>query len=135
MGRASLKDAVENRSRVVKAASSLIRQNGVDGLHIDKLMAEAGLTRGGFYKMFGSKDALNAEACTSAFEGATKSWETILAGTEKGRLRRLADYYFEPKPAGSQCPLAALSGDAARAPVTARSARPSQPDYASWLGS
>lgn len=117
MGRASKTEAVANRLRVVETAASLLRQKGPEGVAIDVLMSEAGLTRGGFYKMFGSKDALAEEACTLAFDGTEQSLSDVGKGEAATRLQRLIDFYFAAKPSGHECPMASLAGDAARAPV------------------
>ncbi|HLZ65830.1 MAG TPA: TetR/AcrR family transcriptional regulator [Aliidongia sp.] len=117
MSRVSREQAVENRKSVVAAASALFRRKGLDGTGIDELMAEAGLTRGGFYGQFGSKDELAGEACTHAFDGAERAWQDVIDGNAPGALRRLADFYFTPKPPEWACPMATLAGDAARAPA------------------
>ncbi len=117
MSRVSQEQAAANRAKVVAAASALFRRKGFEGTGIDELMAEAGLTRGGFYGQFGSKDELAGEACTHAFEGAERIWNGLDTENGSGRLGRLAEFYFETKPAGGECPMATLGGDAARAPV------------------
>jgi TetR/AcrR family transcriptional regulator, transcriptional repressor for nem operon len=114
MGRVSRERAAENRSKVVAAASSLFRRKGLDGVGIDELMAEAGLTRGGFYGQFGSKDALAGEACAHAFDSAERVWSAVGGADPIGRLHRLAAFYFAPKPPGYDCPMATMAGDAAR---------------------
>jgi TetR/AcrR family transcriptional regulator, transcriptional repressor for nem operon len=115
MGRVSKERATENRSRIVAAASSLFRRKGFDGVGIAELMAEAGLTHGGFYGQFNSKDELAGEACTAAFAGAERAWRLAVPAGESNGLARLADFYFAPKAPGQGCPMAALAGDAARA--------------------
>jgi TetR/AcrR family transcriptional regulator, transcriptional repressor for nem operon len=117
VSRVSREHAAENRAKVVTAASSLFRRKGLDGVGIDELMAEAGLTRGGFYGQFGSKDALAGEACADAFESAERALDAAGQGSAAGRLHRQATFYFAPKPPGQDCPMATLAGDAARAPV------------------
>lgn len=119
MGRVSQEQAAENRAKVVATAASLFRARGLDGVGIAELMAEAGLTHGGFYGQFGSKQDLAGEACAYAFESTEQVWTSRsaagTAGDEAGRLRRMVQFYFEPKPPGLGCPLATLAGDAARA--------------------
>jgi TetR/AcrR family transcriptional repressor of nem operon len=117
MGRVSQEQAAENRAKVVAAAASLIRRKGLGGMGIAELMAEAGLTHGGFYAQFGSKDALAGEACTHAFDTAGRAWEAAGRGDPAGRLHRMTAFYFEPKPPGQDCPMATLAGDVARAPA------------------
>src|SRR5436305_13635071 len=54
--------ALQNRARIVETASTLFRERGYDGVGVADLMAAAGFTHGGFYKHFGSKTDLMAEA-------------------------------------------------------------------------
>ncbi|BEL07485.1 hypothetical protein Q0Z83_056760 [Actinoplanes sichuanensis] len=67
MGRVSQAQAAENRERIVATAARLFREHGIAGVSVADVTAEAGLTHGGFYKHFASKDALVAEAVTRAF--------------------------------------------------------------------
>jgi TetR/AcrR family transcriptional regulator, transcriptional repressor for nem operon len=64
--RVSREQATENRQKIVEVASRLFREHGFDGIGVDAIMKEAGLTHGGFYGHFGSKDDLAAEAVTAA---------------------------------------------------------------------
>jgi TetR/AcrR family transcriptional repressor of nem operon len=109
--RVSREQAAENRSRIVDVASRLFRQKGFDGVGLDEIMREAGLTHGGFYRNFASKDDLATEALTTA----------LVRGTEK--LSRFTDlngyvsaYLSEIHCAdrGDGCGLAALGSDVAR---------------------
>jgi TetR/AcrR family transcriptional regulator, transcriptional repressor for nem operon len=54
--RVSREKAAENRERIVDTASRLFREKGFDGVGLDAIMKDAGLTHGGFYGHFGSKD-------------------------------------------------------------------------------
>ena len=56
----------ETRKRVVKAAAAAVRARGPDGVSVSEIMGEVGLTHGGFYAHFPSKDALLAEAVREA---------------------------------------------------------------------
>ena len=67
--RKSKQEAAETRRRIVKAAAKF-RLNGIGGTGLSDLMAAAGLTHGGFYRHFESKDQLVAEACAAATESA-----------------------------------------------------------------
>src|SRR5271157_4449503 len=66
--RVSREKAAENRERIVEAAARLFREQGFDGVGVDAIMSAAGLTHGGFYGHFGSKDDLAAEAVTRALQ-------------------------------------------------------------------
>src|SRR5271156_5229779 len=65
VGTSQADKAVSHR-RIVTAAAARIRRAGVDGLSVADLMREAGLTHGGFYRHFGSRDDLVAEAIERA---------------------------------------------------------------------
>jgi TetR/AcrR family transcriptional regulator, transcriptional repressor for nem operon len=64
--RVSREKAAESRERIVETASRMFREDGFDGVGVDAIMGAAGLTHGGFYGHFGSKDDLAAEAVTRA---------------------------------------------------------------------
>src|SRR6202163_3333984 len=61
-------ESAETRRRIVKTAAAEFRRNGINGTGLSDLMGAAGLTHGGFYRHFGSKDQLVAEACAEAVE-------------------------------------------------------------------
>ncbi|BCJ46575.1 TetR family transcriptional regulator [Actinoplanes ianthinogenes] len=115
MGRVSQAQARENRERIVATAAGLFRERGIAGVSVADISAAAGLTHGGFYKQFESKDALVTEAIGYAFaEQATRLTET---GARDGR-RALLDAYLSighrDEPAAG-CPTAGFAGDVARA--------------------
>ena len=62
--------AAQNRERIVEAAAQLFRERGFDGIGVADLMKEAGLTHGGFYGQFSSKEDLIAEASARALAGS-----------------------------------------------------------------
>ena len=117
MGRSTRAQADQNRARIVDAASGLFRVKGIDAVSIAEIMEATGMTQGGFYKHFSSKEALAAEACAEAFERSTTTWkELVSAGPGSGRtnrLRQLAEYYLTEKPPEKTCPMIALGQDAA----------------------
>jgi TetR/AcrR family transcriptional repressor of nem operon len=110
--RVSREQAAENRARVVEAASRLFRERGFDGVGVDAIMKEAGLTHGGFYGQFKSKDDLAAEALATALEQGN---EKLSRFTDLGAY--LSAYLSERHCAdrAEGCGLAALGSDAARA--------------------
>ena len=102
--------AQANREHIVETASELFRERGFDGVGISDLMAAAGFTHGGFYKHFGSKADLMAEASASSL---SKS----LASAESLDVPGFIDVYVTREHRdgrGSGCTMAALCGDAAR---------------------
>src|SRR5216683_3046129 len=77
--RRSKLEAAETRKHIVATAAAEFRQHGVSGTSLADLMAAAGLTHGGFYKHFESKDQLVAEACDLAFEAAVDNVDAAVA--------------------------------------------------------
>ncbi len=108
--------ARENRERVVETASTLFRERGYDGVSVADLMAAAGFTHGGFYKQFGSKADLMAEA---AARGLSQS-ATNTAGLDPAEFVKEYVSRKHRDGRGNGCTLAALCGDAARQPEAVR---------------
>ena len=109
--------AAENRERIVEAAARLFRERGFEGIGVADLMKEAGLTHGGFYGHFSSKDDLIAEASARAL---TRSLALLNEAAERGPrdpLSAVAGAYLagshRDNP-GAGCLLAALGPDVSR---------------------
>ncbi len=114
--RVSRAQAEQNRETVINVASRLFREHGFDGIGLKDLMKGAGLTQGGFYKQFASKDDLAAQASRRALESATRRWSTA-AATSSDPLEAIMEFYLSPGHLGEKadgCPLVALGSDAAR---------------------
>ena len=110
--------AQANRAHIVETASTLFRERGYDGVGIADLMAVAGFTHGGFYKHFGSKTDLMAEAATCGFAQTAAKAEGVDA-------MAFVNHYLsrEHRDApGEGCTMAALCGDAARQPESIKMA-------------
>ena len=109
--RVSREKAAENRRRIVETASRMFREAGFDGVGIDAIMNAAGLTHGGFYGHFGSKEDLAAEAVAGALErGAEKQ-------SGYSTLSDLASEYLSERhrhDRANGCALAALGADITR---------------------
>jgi len=102
--------AQENRSRIVETASALFRERGYDGVSVADLMAAAGFTHGGFYKHFGSKADLMAEAAEQALAANMSEYNGLdMAGFIDRYLSRA---HRDDRQDG--CAMAALCGDASR---------------------
>lgn len=102
--------AQANRARIVDTASTLFRERGYDGVGVADLMAAAGFTHGGFYKHFGSKAELMAEAAASGLSQAVASTEGL--DVAEFFKRYLSREHRDARSVG--CTMAALGGDAAR---------------------
>ncbi|NTA13973.1 TetR/AcrR family transcriptional regulator [Agrobacterium tumefaciens] len=114
--RVSRAQAEANREAVINVASRLFREKGFDGIGLKDLMKGAGLTQGGFYKQFKSKDDLAALASRRALESATRRWSSV-AASSPDPLSAVVDFYLSAdhrEEMGDGCPLVALGSDAAR---------------------
>lgn len=110
--------AQANRLHIVETASTLFRERGYDGVGVADLMAAAGFTHGGFYKHFGSKTDLMAEAASCGLaQSADAATGVDLADFVKHYLSR----EHRDKP-GDGCTMAALCADAARQPESVKAA-------------
>jgi len=124
--RRSKQDAAETRRRIIIAAAAEFRRNGITDTSNSDLMAAAGLTHGGFYRHFESKDQLVAEACDAAARSMVDKFAAAAVG--KSARRRLGaatarylstDHRDDP---AHGCPLAALGSEIARFDEGVRSA-------------
>ena len=93
--RVSRAKSVENKELVLDTASKLFRQHGFDGIGVADLMKNAGLTVGGFYKSFESKEDLVAQACKCAGEKTLIRWQEHIANPQiTDPLKRIANSYL-----------------------------------------
>jgi TetR/AcrR family transcriptional repressor of nem operon len=107
--------AAANREKVLDAAGTLFRERGFDGIGVADIMKRAGLTHGGFYDQFGSKDGLAAEV-TARVLGKT-GWRERLTGKADPSFKEVVRAYLSPRhrdDPGTGCLLSALGSDAAR---------------------
>ena len=117
--RKSREEAAETRKRIVKAAACEFRAKGVVATGLADLMKAAGLTHGGFYKHFESKDQLVAEALAAAVQeilGRMEAQPTMEAAVA---AYLSAEHRDNP---GSGCPLSAIGGELARTDEKTREA-------------
>lgn len=108
--------AAKNRAHVVEVAGTEFRRHGFDGIGVADLMKVAGLTHGGFYNNFASKDALAAEAVTRVFAETTDRLRQA-AASSADPLAAIVRLYLSPAHRDATeagCAIAALSQDAAR---------------------
>jgi TetR/AcrR family transcriptional repressor of nem operon len=103
--------------RIVSIASKRFREKGLAGFGIVELMKEAGLTVGGFYKHFDSRDDLVAEAVSSAFGGWKRRVDAAKTGEPSVSLAKLIDDYLSEAHRdnpGTGCAFSALAPEIAR---------------------
>lgn len=107
----------KTHERIVKLASKRFREKGLAGIGIAELMKEAGLTVGGFYKHFDSRDRLVAEAVSSAFGGWKRQVDAAKSGGPSISLEKLTDDYLSKAHRdnpGTGCAFSALAPEIAR---------------------
>lgn len=112
MGRSSQEKAQENRARILQNASQLFRQHGVENVSIADVMAACGMTVGGFYKHFASKDALVAEVCAASFAQALSTWDGVYDqadAADQPRLATLVQRYIHNRAPQRRCPILAFA--------------------------
>jgi TetR/AcrR family transcriptional repressor of nem operon len=121
VGRVSQAQAHENRQRVVATASRMFREKGT-AVSVADLMKAVGLTHGGFYKQFASKEDLVDEAIAHSFDvAATYSAEKLEghAGDREAARRALIEQYlsvWHRDHAGGGCPVSGFAADLGREP-------------------
>jgi len=114
----------KTHERIVKLASKRFREVGLAGIGIAELMREAGLTVGGFYKHFDSRDDLVAEAVSSAFGGWKRRVEAAKSGGAPVSYEKLIDEYLNEAHRdnpGTGCAFSALAPEIARSDKRTRS--------------
>ena len=114
--RAAAKQATHER--IVNAAARAIRRSGFDGTGVADIMKEAGLTHGGFYAHFPSREAMLAEATGQACAESAARVAGVVAAVPPGQaLQALLQAYLSPEHLAQieqGCPLAALGSETAR---------------------
>lgn len=123
--RVSRAEAAQNRERIIEVAAKQFREHGFDGIGVAELMKFAGLTHGGFYGHFASKEDLMAQACERALEGSLDAMRQVAERDGGNALSVIASAYLSPShrdQPGEGCVLAALGAEAARHGSPVRSA-------------
>ena len=108
----------QTRAKILRAAAKVFRREGYHAASVDKVMEEAGLTAGGFYAHFGSKEALLAETLAPAAAEAGVPLDKDLEGVEgRARLQAFVECYLGQAHlhrTEDGCPLPALVSEVAR---------------------
>src|SRR6204780_2719127 len=116
--RYSREHKLETHARIVKKASVRLREKGAHGIGVADLMKEAGLTHGGFYAHFDSREALVIEAFADAMDRSTERWRKIAEQTPpERRLAPIVESYLTTihrDDPGHGCAVPTLGADIAR---------------------
>ena len=116
--RYSREHKLETHARIVKKASVRIREKGAHGIGVADLMKDAGLTHGGFYAHFDSREALVIEAFAYAMDRANERWRKIAEQTPpEKRFSTLVENYLTSvhrDDPGHGCAVPALGAEIAR---------------------
>jgi TetR/AcrR family transcriptional repressor of nem operon len=119
-------DAAETRRRIVNTAAAAFRARGIAGAGLADVMAAAGLTHGGFYRHFDSKDQLVSEAIVAATDSVAEAMASVASRGQAGAgLKEVTSAYLSASHRDdleSGCPLAALGSEIARSDHAARQA-------------
>jgi TetR/AcrR family transcriptional regulator, transcriptional repressor for nem operon len=113
----SREQAAANHDRIVDTAAQLFRERGFEGVGVADLMKEAGLTHGGFYGHFASKEELMVEASARALTENLASWSKLAERADENPLPALAEAYLTTShrdDPGAGCLLAALGPEVSR---------------------
>ena len=121
--RVTREQAAAHRHKILDVAGTLFREHGFDGISVADIMKRAGLTHGGFYGHFASKDHLAAE--TTARVLGNEGWIRRLTGTGHPSFGEVVRSYLSPRhrdDAGHGCLFAAVGSDVVRQPRSIRHA-------------
>jgi len=121
--RVTREQAEANRQKILEVAGTLFRERGYDGIGVADIMKRAGLTHGGFYGHFPSKDELAAEITARVL--GREGWLERLTGKPNPSAREVVGSYLSPRhrdDPGRGCLIAALGSDVPRQPRPVRRA-------------
>lgn len=122
--RKSRAETAETRRRIVDLAARAFRRNGIAATGVAEIMAAAGLTHGGFYRHFGSKDQLVAEACSAGLGSMVESYRSASDGGRDVFVERLQSSLTPASrdDRSGGCPLVAMGSELVRGDVATRRA-------------
>lgn len=122
--RYSLEHKKQNHEKILSVAARAFREHGGDSSGIGTVMKKVGLTKGGFYRHFDSKDDLFVQAVARAFEEMGKGMVEAATAAPKGEaLRAMIERYLSTRHAnspGAGCVIAALGPEFSRKPPAVR---------------
>ncbi|CAM2156854.1 TetR/AcrR family transcriptional regulator, transcriptional repressor for nem operon [Pararobbsia alpina] len=124
--RKSKLETAETRRRIVEVAARRFRSQGIHATGLSDLMSEAGLTHGGFYRHFESKDQLVAEACGVGFESVIEAFEDAASKAAEGEaFKSIVGSYVSTSHRDSTtggCPIAGMGSELAHGDEATRAA-------------
>jgi TetR/AcrR family transcriptional regulator, transcriptional repressor for nem operon len=118
--RSSRQDTEKHREQILEAAARMVRERGLDGMSVPALMAEVGMTHGGFYRHFTSKETLAQLAFERAFETTNQLANRTGVehpGAPEAAFAKFAQAYLSAEhrdEPGAGCATSALAGDVGR---------------------
>jgi TetR/AcrR family transcriptional repressor of nem operon len=122
--RYSLEHKAQNHENILSVAARSFREHGGDSSGIGTVMKKVGLTKGGFYRHFKSKDDLFVEAVARAFDEMGRSMLEVARSAHEGQaLQAIIEHYLSGRHAsspGTGCVLSALGPELARKPASVR---------------
>jgi TetR/AcrR family transcriptional repressor of nem operon len=122
--RYSLKHKAQNHENILSVAARSFREHGGDSSGIGTVMKKVGLTKGGFYRHFESKDDLFVEAVARAFDEMGSGMLEVARSVPEGQaLRAMIEYYLSSRHAnapGMGCVISTLGPEFARKPLSVR---------------
>jgi TetR/AcrR family transcriptional repressor of nem operon len=114
----------QNHENILSVAARSFREHGGDSSGIGTVMKKVGLTKGGFYRHFESKDDLFVEAVARAFDEMGRGMLEVAKSAPAGEaLRAIIEHYLSPRHAnspGTGCVVAALGPELGRKPLSVR---------------
>jgi TetR/AcrR family transcriptional repressor of nem operon len=120
--RKTREQAAETRQHIMDAAARLFRRDGIDAVGVDAVMQAAGLTHGGFYGHFPSKEALVAEVSAASLARAAERWDRVSQECPPAEaLHRIVDPYLDSAHVAAPergCVLATIGPEVARRPAS-----------------
>ena len=107
----------ETRDRILETASRLFQEKGVDGVGVDEIMRESGLTHGGFYAHFANKEDLVEQACIRAIDAKLDELQAFMTALDDDEaFEKYARRFLkgDPRTDSPACPMAMLGPEIAR---------------------
>lgn len=122
--RYSAEHKAQSHENIISVAAQSFREHGGDSSGIGTVMKKVGLTKGGFYRHFSSKDDLFVEAIARAFDQMGDGMLKVAKSAPEGRaLQAMIEHYLSPRHASSPgmgCVISALGPELARKPLAVR---------------